>query len=398
MKVLRPGDVDRVPDGHQVSVAGRIRGVRPHGALTFYDLTWGGASIQVVGRPPIRLGRLDLVVLQGTVRRTECRPELELASVAWRSSPRDRCRSDALPLLSEDRTVALTTRAAVERSARSILDGLGFVPVRSPGIVGDWAKGQTGAFDLTYYGRAAHLTISNMLSHQILLGSGIGDVYELGPVFRAETPRSRKRLADFTILDIGMSFADLDDLLAVEEDCVRGMCTALRTQHPERDVPVPPGPFPRVAYSDLLSKAGLERTSGAQLPAQVRNLLATTYDGFVWVVGFPARTRPFFVKARDGVCMDAQLWYRGRIYLAAGGERETSPDEMIRRIEAEGKNPQRYEFFLQYLEAGLPPSAGMGMGLERFLATLLDGAASDFAAFPEPLGRLPRLASRGDLP
>ncbi|MGH3868848.1 MAG: dCTP deaminase [Pseudonocardiaceae bacterium] len=36
--------------------------------------------------------------------------------------------------------------------------------------------------------------------------------------------------------------------------------------------------------------------------------------------------------SRGRTCVDAQLWYRGKTYLAAGGERETSPDEIVRRI------------------------------------------------------------------
>ncbi len=249
--------------------------------------------------------------------------------------------------------------------------------------MGDWVEGQTGAFEVEYYRSTAFLTISNMLAHQMLLGAGLSQIYEIGPIYRAEHPQNRRRLSEFTMVDLSRSFVDLPDLLADVEGIMRAVLTVM-PQAPSLDEDA----FPQITHADVLRAVGLDHTAGSQLPAMARHYLAATFPAFVWVTGFPERTRPFFVRSENGECIDAQLWYRGVIYLAAGGERETSVDEMQRRIMAEGKDPERYEFFLKYLRSSLPRSVGMGFGLERLLGVLTSTAAAGFSSFPTPIGRL----------
>lgn len=385
--IRRPGDINVDYLGRTVDVGGRITSVRSHGAVCFVDLTWDGQTIQIVANGDLKARRLDLAIVRASVVMTGDRVELRLVEILDLQAPVDRVSAGLQPLRNAGKGTALRTRAILESAARGELEGRGFIPVRSPGIVGDWVRGQTGAFELTYYGNAAFLTISNMLCHQMLLGSGFSRVYELGPIYREEHPSSRHRLAEFTILDIGMSFAGIDQLFQVVEATLDAICVAVAAFRPDILVPDVPSPIPRIEHAELLGAAGLEATSGSQLPVAARRWLAEEFPGFVWVVGFPEHTRPFFVRAVDGTCVDGQLWYQGRIYLAAGGERETNLDEIRRRIKSEGKDIGQYDFFMEHLGAGLPPSVGIGMGIERFLAAVITGAAVDYAAFPHLVGR-----------
>ncbi|MGH3868847.1 MAG: hypothetical protein ACRDQ4_22555 [Pseudonocardiaceae bacterium] len=98
-RVIRPADVFATTRGRSVVVGGRITAVRPHGALCFWDLTWDGSTLQLVGPKSTPLRRLDVVAVQGVVAESAGRAELQVEQVRWRRAPQDRCRSDVLPLL-----------------------------------------------------------------------------------------------------------------------------------------------------------------------------------------------------------------------------------------------------------------------------------------------------------
>lgn len=66
-RVIRPADVFTTTRGRSVVVGGRITAVRPHGALCFWDLTWDGSTLQLVGPKSMPLRRLDVVTVQGVV-------------------------------------------------------------------------------------------------------------------------------------------------------------------------------------------------------------------------------------------------------------------------------------------------------------------------------------------
>lgn len=380
-------------DGSPVIVGGRVRGVRDLGAVTFWVLAWDGAEVQVVAHGIHNVRRQDIVEISGTVTVHDGRAEISLDQVLRHQRAQDRQPAAGMHLLEPNVVPTLRLRSEAEMAIRYSLEQLEYIPVRSPGIVGDWVEGQTGAFEIDYYRRRAHLTISNMLAHQLLLGAGFSKIYEIGPIYRAEHPPNRRRLAEFTMVDMSRSFADLSDLLADVEKVMRATMDVLHTSGASL-APVEDAAFPTISYSEVLRRSNLDHTTGSQLPSKARDFLTETFPGFVWVTHFPEHTRPFFVRADEGICIDAQLWYGGVIYLAAGGERETSIDEMVRRIESEGKDPVRYEFFLRYLRSSLPRSTGMGFGLERLLGAVTGASASDYAAFPAPIGALPKRGIR----
>lgn len=260
-----------------------------------------------------------------------------------------------------------------------------FLPVMSPSIVSDWPDGNTTPFALDFNGADARLSISNMLYHQMMISSGFSRIYELGKLFRKEHPSNRRRLAEFTIIDISIATPNRSVLMSFFEEYIKYMVGCLSIFRSEAFHIPKTFEFDTVDYDDLIAAAGVtgEEVSGAQLPRRVRNHIAKEYSSFLWVTGFPPGTRPFYTAECDGKCDDFQLWFKGINYIAAGGLTETDYTKYIPRMRERGQKVASFSTYLSGIEYGQPPVAQIGMGVERFLACLTEtSVAAEFGWFP----------------
>ncbi len=288
-----------------------------------------------------------------------------------------------------ERVEALRVRTLINSAINEFYLGRGFTPVQSPAIVGNWAESRTGAFPVKFYDESAYLTISRMIHHQIIQSLGYGNIYEVGQLFRTSDKTSRKKLAEFTNIIIGVTNGTAEDLIRNFTQMIEHFHTCIKNadikylKFPDRIV------FNHITYAELLERAGVTSITGHQLPKQVRCYLDAQFESFVWVTGFPEHTRPFFVKSVNGTCDDCQLWFKGRNFLAAGGVRETDYDVICSKINKEGKELSRYDFYLNAVRMGLPPVANLDLGIERFLANFFEDCnPADFTFFPRYEGRL----------
>ena len=387
-------DVSTLPTGTRICVRGRVLRVRRLARIGFAILHDQGAKLQVTLEGPLlasQVSRGDVLAVSGCTGRYSGTLEVyaESVDVLARPTSSDSPGEILHDALDETRLEALCARAVVSAKIHEFFAERGFLPVQSPTLVDGWVVGQTSAFAVSFYEEPCYLAISNMLHHQAVLASGFSRIYELGKLFRQERPSSPHRLAEFTILDIGMAYSSIQELIMVTEDLIASIHEAVARLNLKR-FSIPDGvSFETVEYSDVLAAAGLRRTTGSQLPSKAKRWLQDQYESFVWVRGFHQSTRPFFVRSAEERCFDAQLWYRGKQYVASGGEREVWPDVATRKIRDEMKSPDDYGFYLSTLRAGAPPMAGIGMGLERFLAAWIGPSrAADFTAFPRYSGRL----------
>lgn len=288
----------------------------------------------------------------------------------------------------------LTMRSIAESEIHHFLRLENFIPVSSPTLVSDWIMGQTGSFRASFYeSENCNLTISNLIYHQMNIINGMTRIYELGKLFRKETPSTRKRLAEFTILDISLANSTLETLMEVFNSALQAIHKRLLLsplQNSSQLITLPAQlSFDKIDYRDLLIRSGVGEISGHQLPSKVAQYLDANFQSFVWVTGFPEHTRPFYTKSNpDRHCIDAQLWYQGKIYVGAGGECETDLDRIVKKIKNEGKDPTAFSFYLSSIEFGMPETCGMTLGIERVLAAWLGNAttAADFAYFPRYRG------------
>ena len=278
---------------------------------------------------------------------------------------------------------ALRIRGHSIQHFQSTLGAQGYLPVSSPAIVSRWPDGNTIPFSINYYGTDARLSISNMIYHQIMVMHGFGKIYEVGKSFRNETPSHPNRLAEYTTFDISRDTPVLETVEKAFESLIYSLCLDLEKQDFKTLCPPSKFQFDRITYRELLARCGLESMPGAQLPLPAREYIAKNFESYLWVTNFPEYSRPFYARSRNGFCDDCQLWYRGKIYVAAGNVVEDDVESYVPKMIARKHKVENFEDYLVHVKNGVPPISQMAVGIERMLATWFDGMdAADFCCFP----------------
>ncbi|HET8862054.1 MAG TPA: lysine--tRNA ligase [Solirubrobacterales bacterium] len=426
-------------------VAGRIVARRGHGKAAFLDLRDGTGQIQLHATADklgdeafellVDLDLGDFVGVEGTALATRRGGELSLAIDHWRllakslRPPPDkfhgledvetRYRQRELDLLAnEESRRAFAIRAKAISEVRRWLDEHGFVEVETPVLQplygGALARPFTthhNALDRDFY-----LRIATELYLKRLVVGGIDKVYELGKDFRNEGV-SHKHNPEFTMLEWYEAYVDYEktahDLeLMVAEVAER----VLGTTVVERDgveIDLAP-PWRRVT----LREAVRERTGIDVAEHPTREALAAAMDveldqaegwgklvdGLLaksvepeliqptFVVDYPVELSPF-AKAHRTEPGLVERWeaFIGGIEIANSFSELNDPDEQRRRFEQQAAELERGdeeaqpydEAFVEALEHGMPPTGGVGLGIDR-LAMMLTGARSlrEIVLFP----------------
>jgi len=371
-------------------IKGRVIKIHRLGAkLTFLHLSCDGDINEIVLEDiSHQIKRGDFIIAKGTwCPHQKKKAENEFIITEILNVIPNQCTNNTPIFLSKSlspsKISSLNLRTVVETCILEFYQKLGFTLVNSPILVGNWVKGQTGNFPLNFYNdEHCSLRISTMLHHQIIMSHGYNNIFEIAKLFRQENPSHKNRLAEFTNIVVGMTDSYLDDIISIFSKMIIFLHKELKKRNFE-GISIPNTiNFQQISFTELLEKAKLNKITGHQLPEKIRNFLNKEFNSFVWVTNFPSNTRPFYVKSNGDFCFDCQLWYRGTKYIAAGGETETNPDILKRKIEIEGKLEDDFKFLLDTLNFGLPPLSGIDLGIERFLSVWLDRKESDFSFFP----------------
>jgi lysyl-tRNA synthetase class 2 len=426
-------------------VAGRITARRGHGKAAFLDLRDGSGQIQLhasadkLGEEAfdllVDLDLGDFVGVEGTALATRRGGELSLAIDHWRllakslRPPPDkfhgledvetRYRQRELDLLAnEESRRAFAIRARAISETRRWLDEHGFVEVETPVLQplygGALARPFTthhNALDRDFY-----LRIATELYLKRLVVGGIDKVYELGKDFRNEGV-SHKHNPEFTMLEWYEAYADYEktarDLeLLVAEVAERALGTTV-VQRDGVEIDLAP-PWKRVTLRDAIRErtgvdvaehptreALAEAMGGEPDPSEgwgklVDGLLAKSVEPELiqptFVVDYPVELSPF-AKAHRSEPGLVERWeaFIGGIEIANSFSELNDPDEQRRRFEQQAEElargdeeAQPYdEAFVEALEHGMPPTGGVGLGVDR-LAMMLTGARSlrEIVLFP----------------
>jgi len=374
--VLSPSTVEPLPAESVVTVTGRVAAnpAAPSGV----ELTEPTVRLREPAEPlPFELHRPTLAATLPT--------QLDQAHLALRHPARQ---------------AVFRAGAAAVCGFRSTLDGLGFVEVQTPKIVGSATESGANVFPVDYFGQPAYLAQSPQFYKQALVGV-FERVYEVGPVFRAEPHDTARHLAQYTSLDVELGFIeDHRDVMAVLRQALAGMLAAVAERHPSLVDTKVPEEIPVVHFVDALAMAekALGGDDGEALdlaPAHERWLgewaLREHGSDFLFVEGYPAAKRPFYTHPsprRPGFTNGFDLLFRG-VELVTGGQRLHRYDDYLAALAARGESPEPYRSYLDVFRHGMPPHGGFAIGLERFLARLT-GAANvrEVTLFPRDLNRL----------
>ena len=417
-------------------VAGRITGRRGHGKAAFVDLRDASGQIQlhakedVLGEGPFGLlDDLDLGDIIGVTGRAVVtrRGQLSIEVTDWvvlakslRPPPdkfhgledtETRYRRRELDLIAnEDSREIFRIRARTVSAVRRWLDGNDFfeveTPVLQPLYGGALAKPFTtfhNALD-----RELYLRIATELYLKRCVVGGIDRVYELGKDFRNEGI-SMKHNPEFTMLEWYEAYADYEKTASDLELLVHGVAVeVLGSSSIERDgktIDLTP-PWRRVTLRDaILEHAGIDievettreklaAAMGVELESDVGwgKLVDTVFSKRVeptlieptFILDYPKELSPFAKahRSKEGV---VERWeaFLGGVEIANSFSELNDPDEQRRRFEQQAEElargddeAQPYdESFIEALEQGMPPTGGVGLGIDR-LVMMLTGASS----------------------
>ena len=428
-------------------VAGRIRAIRAHGKSAFLDLEDLSGAIQLYARVDELgeegLARLlrdvdpgDIVGAEGVAlvtRRGE--PSLRVAGLEilakalhpppekyhGLTDPEERIRRRYADLLASPESRArFRARSLLTRALRRHLDGLGFLEVETPALVpvASGAAAQPFTTRSNYLEEELQLRIALELPLKRLLVGGLERVYEVGHVFRNEDLDST-HAPEFTMMELYWAYADYTDMRSL----VEGLYSALAREAAEL-LPESPAaleaperfraPFPTVDFVESLARAsgvsGLLEMSDEQLRALARaagttvpddsppgkfleklfeHYVEPTFERPTFVLDFPESTTPLAKRhrSRPGRVERFELYARG-FELANAYTELNDPDEQERRFRAQlssrGEDHYAYDSdFVEALRYGMPPSTGLGIGVDRMVMALTGSASiKDVILFP----------------
>ena len=417
-------------------VAGRLLARRGHGKSAFLDIADRSGRIQLHSRADVlgddrheallHVDIGDIVGVEGKAFATR-KGELSLAITSWEllakslrpppdkfhglSDTETRYRKRELDLLANpDARELFIKRAKVVSAVREWLDGEGFIEVETPVLQPLYGGALAKPFTTHHneLDRELYLRIATELYLKRLIVGGLDRVYELGKDFRNEGV-SFKHNPEFTMVELYEAYADygdaaarLENLVAFVAERVNGSTKIERDGH---EVDLAP-PWNRVTLRDsVLEASGIdvaEHTTLEGLAAAmdtepdpklgwgklVDDLLSKTVEpGLIqptFILDYPVELSPF-AKAHRSEPGLVERWeaFAGGMEIANAFSELNDPDEQRRRFEQQAEETRRGdeetqpydEAYIEALEQGMPPTGGVGLGVDR-LVMLLTGARS----------------------
>jgi lysyl-tRNA synthetase class 2 len=422
---LEAGDETEV----RVRIAGRLAARRGQGKMAFLDLEDRSGRMQLQSKVDVlgaehheRLLSLDLgdlIGVDGRVfksRKGELTVQVERFTVLAKSlrPPPDkhhgvqdvelRFRRRELDLIGNPETRELfIARAKVISAVRRYFDDEGFVEVETPVLQPLYGGALARPF-VTHHNqldRDLYLRIATELYLKRLIVGGLERVYELGKDFRNEGV-SHKHNPEFTMIEWYEAYADYEDAAARLEQVVRGAADAvgydgpLRLRQPWRRVTLRDAIAEKTGIDVLASREAadpreaLAAAIGDRLPTEDRawpQIVDDLLSKFVepdleqptFVMDYPKELSPFAKDHRSEPGL-VERWeaFCGGMEISNAFTELNDPDEQRRRFEDQQRlamggddEAQPYdEVFVEALEQGMPPTGGVGLGIDRLVMVL----------------------------
>jgi lysyl-tRNA synthetase class 2 len=413
-------------------VAGRLAARRGQGKMAFLDLVDRAGRIQLQARVDelgsdgmeqlLGLDLGDLVGIDG-VAFVSRRGELTLRLTGWtllakslRPPPdkhhgltdvETRFRHRELDLIANPEVRELfVLRACVVSAVRRFLDEQGFVEVETPVLQPLYGGAAARPFTTHHNAldREFYLRIATELYLKRLIVGGLERVYELGKDFRNEGVDSTHN-PEFTMIEWYEAYADYLDVAARCEQLVAYVAAAIDYSG-EVDFAAPwrretlvsaiesRTGIDVLALHDRMELAEAMRSRGFNAPEEdtwphlvdelVSKHVEPTLIEPTFLLDYPVELSPFAKRHRsDPRLVERFEAYVGGVEFANAFTELNDPDEQRRRFEeqralagAGDEEAQPYdEAFIQALEYGMPPTGGIGIGIDR-LVMVLTGARS----------------------
>lgn len=413
--------------GKELTAAGRIKSVRIHGKAAFFDIEDESGKIQLfLAESETKdyqflletLDEGDIIEASGNVYLSQRKEKsikvktLQILTKTLNPLPaewyglkdaEERFRRRYLDLIfnKEVRERFIKT-AAILRELRAYLDNAGFIEVTTP-VLQPLAGGALAKPFITHFNALdedVYLRIAPELYLKRLLVGGFEKVYELGTVFRNEG-MDRDHNPEFLELEFYWAYQDWEGLMKFTEKWLFSAAKAV-------DFSLPPPPWECKEFEELLKK----HTGIIYEKADEKELLAfgkkekliinrTVSKGKIadeifkkivrpklqhptFVTKLPLDISPLAKKLENDKTRTARfILYISGLELANAFSELNDPQDQEERFKSQQKMKQEgdeetMEYdkdFVEALEYGMPPAAGLGLGVTRFIM-LLTGASN----------------------
>jgi len=434
-------------DGKTVRVAGRLLSKRGMGKVSFCDLYDRRGKIQIFTKIDAlpeedykawqNLDIGDIVGVEGTVFRTK-RGEISIQTSSYvllskclHPLPNKfqglkdqdmRYRQRYLDLIVNPSVRdTFEKRSAIVSEIRRFMENREFIEVETP-ILNTIAGGASARPFITHHNTLdldMYLRIAPELYLKRLIVGGFERVYEIGRLFRNEG-MDVKHNPEFTSMECYQAFTDLRGMMELTENlvaaCAMRACGTTEINYQGTEISLKP-PFTRMTMTEAVLKfSGVDfskidsdeaafeaaTSKGIEPDKSFRKgeILNMFFDIYVeenlvqptFICDYPIEISPLTKKKKGqpGITDRFELFIGGREYANAYSElndpfdqRARFDDQLKKREAGDDEANLIDEDFCQSLEYGLPPTGGMGIGIDRLVMLLTDSASiRDVLLFP----------------
>ena len=438
-------------DGKSVRIAGRIRAKRGHGNMSFMDIQDESGTIQIVNRKNVigdefkqvkKYDIGDIVGIEGNVFKTNqgeisietqtpqlLTKSLQILPEKWHGlkDPDLRYRQRYLDLIvNPEVKEVFYQRSQIISEIRKFLDGRGFMEVETP-ILNTIAGGATARPFITHHNTLdidMYLRIANELYLKRLIVGGFDKVYEMGRMFRNEGMDATHN-PEYTAMELYQAYADYEDMMEITEHMIETVATnvlgktTIEYDGQEIELKAPWARIPMIdaiknetgidfneiaSYEDAVAIA---KEKGVEVKETRGEIISEFFEEFVedkliqptFITDYPVEISPLAKRKND----DKSLTYRFEAFINgkevanafselndAADQRERFEAQVAKREKGDDEAQMMDHDFVNALEVGLPPTGGLGIGIDRVIM-LLTGQHSirDVLLFPtmKPTGK-----------
>ena len=245
-------------------------------------------------------------------------------------------------------------------------------------------------FSEDLFGKKAYITGSGQLHGETFV-EAYGKIYTFGPTLRSENSNTKTHANEFWMIEPEIAFCDLEQLMDIEEDCLKFVVSRVLEKCPEEMEfcnnfiekglidklhKLVNSKFVRIDHKeaiDILKKADKEwefkPEYGEDLAKEHEKYLTEYFNGPVFVKNWPKDIKSYYMKLNpDGETVaGVDLEVPGAGEIMGGSQREENYDKLVARMKEMGIATEPLYWYLDLRRYGSVIHSGFGLGFERLL-------------------------------